>query len=81
MPTETKTITRTFTLPEAVYKKFKEAVPERKMSSAIAELIEIFTSRRAYEKLSAMRWTSDKEAKVFEKKIAEANRADLKAIH
>jgi len=80
MPTGTKTITRTFTLPEATYKKFKAVVPERKMSSAITELMDAFASRKAYEKLSKMRWNSDKRAEMFEKRIAEANRADLKAV-
>lgn len=78
---ETKTITKTFILPETTYRKFEEVVPEKKMSSAISELMEIFTSRRAYDKLSKLKWASDKSAKVFEKRIAMANRADLSAVH
>ena len=52
-----KTITKTFTIPAETYKKFKSSVPERKMSKILTELMEGYTSRKAFTELTKIKKT------------------------
>lgn len=73
------TITRTFTLPEDVYKKFKRNVSGREMSKTIASLMKRFTAREAFRELVAMKMTRP-EFNKFSSKMKLADRAALKAV-
>lgn len=74
------TITATFTFPKDVYTAFKKAVPERKMSAVLAEYMKADLSRKAMGELIKMRF-SLKEARAFERRLRDADKAALKAIH